>query len=103
MQREAGYDIDDPQNMPKREGYLTWDDYFMAVASLSAQRSKDPHSQVGACIVDEDNRIVGIGYVYHLISFLRWRIVLLLLAYNIYTSFCSSTTKVQWFPEGMPR
>ena len=61
MQREAGYDIDDPQNMPKREGYLTWDDYFMAVASLSAQRSKDPHSQVGACIVDEDNRIVGIG------------------------------------------
>ena len=64
MQREAGYDIDDPQNMPKREGYLTWDDYFMAVASLSAQRSKDPHSQVGACIVDEDNRIVGIGYVH---------------------------------------
>mmetsp|Transcript_753 Transcript_753/g.2106 ORF Transcript_753/g.2106 Transcript_753/m.2106 type:complete len:522 (-) Transcript_753:480-2045(-) len=62
MQREAGYDIDDPQNVPKREGYLTWDDYFMAVASLSAQRSKDPHSQVGACIVDEDNRIVGIGY-----------------------------------------
>ena len=61
MQREAGYDIDDPQNVPKREGYLTWDDYFMAVASLSAQRSKDPHSQVGACIVDEDNRIVGIG------------------------------------------
>ena len=72
MQREAGYDIDDPHNMPKREGYLTWDDYFMAVASLSAQRSKDPHSQVGACIVDEDNRIVGIGYVYlSMISFLR--------------------------------
>ena len=64
MQREAGYDIDDPQNMGKREGYLTWDDYFMAVASLSAQRSKDPHSQVGACIVDGDNRIVGIGYVH---------------------------------------
>ena len=76
MQREAGYDIDDPQNMPKREGYLTWDDYFMAVASLSAQRSKDPHSQVGACIVDEDNRIVGIGYVYlSMISFLRRCIV----------------------------
>ena len=103
MQREAGYDIDDPQNMPKREGYLTWDDYFMAVASLSAQRSKDPHSQVGACIVDEDNRIVGIGYVYHLISFLRWCIVLSLLTYNICSPCCSSTTKLQWFPEGMSR
>ena len=58
---EAGYDIDNPLNVRKREGYLTWDDYFMAVASLSSQRSKDPHSQVGACIVDEGNRIVGIG------------------------------------------
>lgn len=58
---EANYDVDDPANVKKREGYLTWDDYFMAVASLSSQRSKDPHSQVGACIVDEDNRIVGIG------------------------------------------
>jgi len=62
LRSEAGYDVDDPNNVRKREGYLTWDDYFMAVASLSSQRSKDPHSQVGACIVDEDNRIVGIGY-----------------------------------------
>eukprot|EP00124_Ichthyophonus_hoferi_P000124 Ihof_evm14s4 gene=Ihof_evmTU14s4 len=46
----------------KREGYICWDDYFMAVAFLSAQRSKDPNSQVGACIVNEDKKIVGIGY-----------------------------------------
>jgi tRNA(Arg) A34 adenosine deaminase TadA len=36
----------------KRSGYLSWDDYFMAVALLSAQRSKDPNTQVGACIVN---------------------------------------------------
>eukprot|EP00123_Amoebidium_parasiticum_P007754 comp18340_c0_seq1/m.19446 comp18340_c0_seq1/g.19446 ORF comp18340_c0_seq1/g.19446 comp18340_c0_seq1/m.19446 type:complete len:237 (-) comp18340_c0_seq1:502-1212(-) len=46
----------------KREGYICWDDYFMAVAFLSAQRSKDPNSQVGACIVNEEKKIVGIGY-----------------------------------------
>jgi len=46
----------------RREGYLHWDDYFMGIALLSAQRSKDPSTQVGACIVDENNKIVGIGY-----------------------------------------
>ncbi|XP_033097248.1 deoxycytidylate deaminase-like [Anneissia japonica] len=46
----------------RRNNYLSWDDYFMAVAFLSAQRSKDPSSQVGACIVNDKNRIVGIGY-----------------------------------------
>ena len=46
----------------RREDYLEWDDYFMAVAFLGAQRSKDPSTQVGACIVNERNRIVGIGY-----------------------------------------
>jgi dCMP deaminase len=46
----------------KREDYLSWDDYFMGIALLSAQRSKDPSTQVGACIVDENNKIVGIGY-----------------------------------------
>lgn len=68
----------------KRESYLSWDDYFMAVvrkrrdrcsvkdvwikhlcnvqAFLSAQRSKDPHTQVGACIVNKEKKIVGIGY-----------------------------------------
>jgi dCMP deaminase len=47
---------------PKRAGYITWDQYFMGVALLSAERSKDPHTQVGACIVDNRKRIVAIGY-----------------------------------------
>uniref|UniRef100_A0A3P9QF97 Deoxycytidylate deaminase n=1 Tax=Poecilia reticulata TaxID=8081 RepID=A0A3P9QF97_POERE len=46
----------------KRDDYLEWPEYFMAVAFLSAQRSKDPNSQVGACIVNQENKIVGIGY-----------------------------------------
>jgi hypothetical protein len=46
----------------KRKDVLTWDDYFIAVAFLSAMRSKDPSTQVGACIVNNRNRIVGIGY-----------------------------------------
>ncbi|GAB1600784.1 deoxycytidylate deaminase-like [Argonauta hians] len=46
----------------KRKGYLEWDEYFMSVAFLSAQRSKDPRTQVGACIVNENRRIVGVGY-----------------------------------------
>ena len=46
----------------KREGYISWDEYFMAVALLAAERSKDPNTQVGACIVHTDNRIVSTGY-----------------------------------------
>ena len=46
----------------KRTDYLSWDDYFMAVAELSAQRSKDPGTQVWACIVNKTKRIIGIGY-----------------------------------------
>ena len=46
----------------KREDYIDWDEYFMGVALLSAKRSKDPNTQVGACIVTEDKRIVGLGY-----------------------------------------
>ncbi|XP_062593091.1 deoxycytidylate deaminase-like [Saccostrea cucullata] len=46
----------------KRTGYIGWDEYFMRVALISAERSKDPVTQVGACIVNQDNRIVGIGY-----------------------------------------
>lgn len=46
----------------KREGYISWDEYFMGVALLSGKRSKDPATQVGACIVTEDNKIVGVGY-----------------------------------------
>lgn len=41
---------------------LTWDEYFMSLAHLSGMRSKDPNTQVGACIVNERKRIVGIGY-----------------------------------------
>ncbi len=46
----------------KRTDYISWDEYFMGVAALSAQRSKDPATQVGACIVNTKKRIVGIGY-----------------------------------------
>ncbi len=46
----------------KREDYISWDEYFMSVARLSAMRSKDPSTQVGACIVSDDNRILSIGY-----------------------------------------
>jgi dCMP deaminase len=46
----------------KRENYLSWDSYFMGVAKLSALRSKDPATQVGACIINSDKRIIGIGY-----------------------------------------
>ena len=46
----------------KNKNYITWDQYFMAVAKLSAHRSKDPHTQVGCCIVNKDNRIVSLGY-----------------------------------------
>ena len=46
----------------KREGYLSWDEYFMAIALLSAQRSKDPSTQVGSCIVNTEKKIVGVGY-----------------------------------------
>lgn len=46
----------------KRTDYITWDEYFMGVALLSAKRSKDPNTQVGACLVNTEKRIVGIGY-----------------------------------------
>ena len=46
----------------QRKDYLTWDEYFMGIAKLSAMRSKDPNTQVGACIVSAENRILSIGY-----------------------------------------
>lgn len=46
----------------KRQDYLTWDEYFMGLAELSAGRSKDPSTQVGACIVSQDNKILSVGY-----------------------------------------
>ena len=49
-------------NDKKRDGYLSWDEYFMSVAKLSGMRSKDPSTQVGSCIVDSDKRILSIGY-----------------------------------------
>ena len=46
----------------KREDYISFDEYFMALAKLTAMRSKDPNTQVGACIVSPDNRILSVGY-----------------------------------------
>ena len=46
----------------QRKDYLTWDEFLMGVANLAAQRSKDPSTQVGACIVSKDNRILSVGY-----------------------------------------
>jgi len=62
LQREASIDPF-AFSVTKRADYLSWDEYFMGVAFLSAQRSKDPNTQVGACIVDAPSkRIIGIGY-----------------------------------------
>ena len=46
----------------KRQDYITWDEYFMGVAKLSGMRSKDPNTQVGACIVSDSNKILSMGY-----------------------------------------
>lgn len=51
-----------PEKVEKRTDYLSWDDYFMGIALLSAQRSKDPNTNVGACIVNKEKKIVGTGY-----------------------------------------
>ena len=46
----------------KRKDYISWDEYFMGVAMLSGFRSKDPNTQVGCCIVSQDNKILSMGY-----------------------------------------
>lgn len=46
----------------KRQDYINWDEYFMGVALLSAKRSKDPSTQVGACIASTNNKILSVGY-----------------------------------------
>ncbi len=46
----------------KRTDYISWDEYFMGIAMLAAKRSKDPSTQVGACIVSQDNIIISTGY-----------------------------------------
>ena len=51
----------------KRTDYITWDEYFMGVAALSGMRSKDPNTQVGACIVSEDNKF----YLWDITAFLK--------------------------------
>ena len=48
--------------MPKRDDYISWDEFFMGAALLCAKRSKDPNTQVGACIVNNENRILSVGY-----------------------------------------
>lgn len=48
--------------MPKRGDYISWDEFFMGAALLCAMRSKDPNTQVGACIVNAENRILSVGY-----------------------------------------
>jgi len=46
----------------KRQDYISWDEYFMGIAFLSAMRSKDPNTQVGCCIATKNNRIASLGY-----------------------------------------
>ena len=46
----------------KKRDYIKWDEYFMGIALLSTERSKDPSTSVGACIVSEDNKILSVGY-----------------------------------------
>lgn len=48
--------------MQKRQNYINWDEYFMGVALMAAHRSKDPNTQLGACIVSPDNMIISVGY-----------------------------------------
>lgn len=56
------YVVMDNTNSSPRQDYLSWDESFMALACLIKERSKDPSTQVGACIVDSDNRILSLGY-----------------------------------------
>ena len=48
--------------MKKRDDYISWDEYFMGMSVLSGMRSKDPNTQVGACIVSKSNKILSMGY-----------------------------------------
>jgi dCMP deaminase len=60
--KEANYDPSSSSTIKKRSNYISWQVYFLSLAKLTSLRSKDPTRQIGACIVDSDNRIVGIGY-----------------------------------------
>lgn len=48
--------------MKQMRNPISWDEYFMGIAQLSALRSKDPNTQVGACLISPDKRIIGVGY-----------------------------------------
>ena len=48
--------------MQERKDYLKWDQYFMALAEVCSLRSKDPNTRVGACLVDENNKVISLGY-----------------------------------------
>lgn len=48
--------------MTTQKNILSWDEYFMGLAHLSALRSKDPNTKVGAAIVDDNHRVVSVGY-----------------------------------------
>ena len=65
-QRKVGKQLDrngrDCKNMSKRTDYISWNEYFMGIAMLSAMRSKDPNTRVGACIVNRENKIMSVGY-----------------------------------------
>lgn len=50
------------KSINKRQDYLSWDEYFIGIAALTAMRSKDPNTQVGACIASADNRVLSVGY-----------------------------------------
>lgn len=64
LMKEAGFDTDAQRSNTwnKRQGYLCWEDFFFGVCQLSSRRSKNPVAPYGACIVDAENRVVGIGY-----------------------------------------
>ena len=63
MRQAAGEAAERGEKMvQKRQDYITWDEYFMGVAYLSAKRSKDPNTQVGSCIVSSDHKILSMGY-----------------------------------------
>lgn len=62
IESTANISLQNSNKQTKREDYIDWREYFMAIAFLAAKRSKDPSYQVGACIVNADNKIVGVGY-----------------------------------------
>lgn len=63
------HEVSEGTEVKKRKDYIEWTEYFMATAFLAAKRSKDPSYQVGACIVNKDKKIVGVGFVFILYLF----------------------------------